>query len=282
MNLEQIFDLFLEGNLKGKELEDFNNKLKDDSSFYRAFEDYKRANKLMHDQHKSMRIVARLKERFALSQKARPIHEMEREVEPYLSSHINDGEEELQLKAHLWQGGNRILMQKKRIRLISAAAGILILIGLPAALLLLRQDQKLSDLFREYYAPYPCLINERGDGQNVPLNHAMNLYKMKDYEAAASMLSDAVSDTIADPLEGIYLGVCYLEMGKYSNAVTTFETVANLPLHLTTNQAYWYLGLTYLRLNDKEKAKDFLVRIRPDSTSYPYSRMAEEILRKLN
>ena len=71
-----------------------------------------------------------------------------------------------------------------------------------------------------------------------------------------------------------------MEIKKYDNAIKTFETIIKLNQKLTNDQAAWYLGLTYLKLNRRSRATEYLMRIEADSCLY--SKQAREILRKLN
>ncbi|SEF65925.1 tetratricopeptide repeat protein [Parabacteroides chinchillae] len=80
-------------------------------------------------------------------------------------------------------------------------------------------------------------------------------YHMGDQSKAIAMLSKYVSSTDV-PLRGdLYiLGVCYYDKGNYSSAVNALGRTVGENDALTQN-AYLYLGQSYLKLNDKNNAR---------------------------
>lgn len=80
-------------------------------------------------------------------------------------------------------------------------------------------------------------------------------YHLGDQNKAIQMLSKYVSST-DHPLRGdLYiLGICYYDKGNYSSAVNALSQTIRQNDALTQN-AYLYLGQSYLKLNDKNNAR---------------------------
>lgn len=80
-------------------------------------------------------------------------------------------------------------------------------------------------------------------------------YHLGDQGKAITMLSKYVSSTDR-PLRGdLYiLGICYFDKGNYSSAVNALARTVRQNDALTQN-AYLYLGQSYLKLNDKNNAR---------------------------
>ena len=68
-------------------------------------------------------------------------------------------------------------------------------------------------------------------------------------------------------------------MKDYNDAVKTFEEIISLHQRLTYDQANWYLGLTYLKINKRHKAEEYLIKVKSDSCLF--SRQANELLNKI-
>ena len=58
-----------------------------------------------------------------------------------------------------------------------------------------------------------------------------------------------------------FAGICSMELGDYSNAVRYFNELIYQNNLLFTQQASWYLALSYLKTNQKTEAKKILEHI---------------------
>jgi tetratricopeptide (TPR) repeat protein len=74
-----------------------------------------------------------------------------------------------------------------------------------------------------------------------------------------------------------YLGISYIEVGRFEDAISTLEPIANKESEFS-QQTLWYLGLLHLRINEEEKAKQYLKRLNEKGIYYIN---AQEILKKL-
>jgi tetratricopeptide (TPR) repeat protein len=61
-----------------------------------------------------------------------------------------------------------------------------------------------------------------------------------------------------------YSGVAYQELGQYKNAINSFTEVVRHGDNLLVEQSEWYIGLCYLRIEERDKAlkqfKDIVAR----------------------
>jgi tetratricopeptide (TPR) repeat protein len=172
--------------------------------------------------------------------------------------------------------------KSRRIGLILAlAAGLILLIGMPVAFHRIKESRNSALVYEQYFAPYPYLLHERSIPDNISAldNRAMYLYTINNYAEAAALMEKESSDSLTNPLQNLYLGVCYMELKQYSNAIKIFETLLSKDQNLTNHQARWYLGLSYIKLNKRTKATEQLNILQADSGLYTYQ--ALEILNKL-
>jgi hypothetical protein len=282
MNSDNHIQLYLEGSLKGTELESFRKRLKEDDAFRALIMDYQKVWDLIENQHRKLNMLYRLKERLRMSRKAIPPEVIRAEVEMFMHGNTDDTSAEEKFKEVLTAYYNKRNRKNRRIGyVIALAAGVLLLVGIPLTFIRNHEFKNSSQLFDQYYTPYPYFLHERSvsDEQSGLNAKAMYLYNNHDYLDAALILNEQTQDSLADPLQSLYLGICYMEMRKYNEAIKTFEAVISLHQHITYDQANWYLGLTYLKMNRRFKASEYLLRVKSDSCLF--SRQANEILNKI-
>jgi len=283
MNSEKQIQLYLEGSLKGADLELFRKKLKEDETFRLLILDYQKAWNMIESQHRKLNMVNRLKERLRMSRSAISPEQIKTEVEKYFQTDVNDAASEEKFKKVLMAFYNKSNRKSRRIGyIIAIAACILLFVGIPLTFMLNPEHKKSAQLFEQYYAPYPYIMHERNAGiADSSLNaKLMYLYTNHFYADASSILSENRIDSLSDPLHGLYLGICYMEMKRYKEAINTFKYVISQHQHLTFDQANWYLGLTYLKLNKSHDAKDYFLKVKSDSSQF--SKQAIELLNKMS
>jgi hypothetical protein len=283
MNSDNQIQLYLEGSLKGNELEIFRKKLKEDEAFRALFMDYQKAWNLIEKQHRKLKLKDRFKENFRISRDAISVDQIREEFGEFLTGNEMKTSDEEKFRDVLTAYMNKRSRKNRRIRIIlTMAAGILLLVGLPLTLNMNKESRNSSRLYDQYYAPYPYFLHERSVLEmDSSLNaKAMYLYNIHDYIDAAAILDKHITDSLTNPVQDIYLGICFMEMREYNNAVKTFESILSAHHYLTYSQANWYLGLTYLKMNRRNKAKEYLLKVKSDSCLF--TRQAIEILDKLN
>jgi tetratricopeptide (TPR) repeat protein len=282
MNFEKNIQLYLDGSLKGADLEVFRKKLKEDDVFRALFMDYQKAWDLIENQHRKMSKLTRLNERLGMSRNAISPEEIKAELDMLLHIKPDNPISEEKFKELLEVYLRKKSRKTRRIGFILAlAAGILLLIGIPLTFFTKHNIKNSAQLYEIYYSPYPYLLHERSltNAQTALNAKAMYLYNNHDYLGASIILNEQIHDSLTNPLQRLYLGICYMELKQYDEAIKTFEGVISLHQYLTFDQANWYMALTYLKMNRRLKATEYLQRVKSDSCLF--SKQAIEILNKI-
>lgn len=281
MNIEMEFESYLDKSLQGAERVAFEKKLNADPGLKAYFDLYCKGRSYLSSQNRVAQTVNRLVENPSMAGTAIPLSEAGKEAEKYLANEkLNNLEQEF---LNALKAGKQSNRNKKRIIWTgSVAAGFLLLVGLFLFTGLHRNSKSTERLFARYYSPYPCIMQVRGaaNREYFEMKNAMTYYNNKDYHDAAALLTRTIADSANHPLESLYLGVCYIELNDYDKAIQVLEPIAGMPDGITSNQANWYLGLTFLKMHNISRAKIYFGKVTSDSCSY--STKATDIIKKLN
>ena len=77
-----------------------------------------------------------------------------------------------------------------------------------------------------------------------------------------------------------YYGIANIETQNYDNSIKAFNTIINQNDNLYIEHAEWYLGLCYLKNNQKDKAVDQFVVVASNPDNF-HRQEAKNILDKL-
>ena len=169
--------------------------------------------------------------------------------------------------------------QLKRISRIALAASLAILLGFTAFnLFWSNNSQKILD---KYYQPYEITSTNRsnGSGADRTLRNALEKYQNKEYKEAAYLFEKVMEKDPDQIATQLYSGISYFEIAEYQNAKNSFSKVIEHNDNLYIEQAKWYLGFCYLKIEEKDKAIMQFKEI-AKSDSY-FSEKANKILKKL-
>lgn len=142
------------------------------------------------------------------------------------------------------------------------------------------QSITANEAFEQYHNwdNLPSLVEKSNSEDNYA--KAQELFQQKKYkEALAIFKQNEQESTTYDPKVQQYIGVCYIELENYHEAIQTFD-VLRTSNTLDSHKAYWYTSLTYLKQNNAETAKKMLNTLVQDSSNYNYEK-AKELLKKL-
>lgn len=106
-----------------------------------------------------------------------------------------------------------------------------------------------EELYASYYQPFPADPNVRG-GDLMNKNSGMNEYRDENYKSAIPLFESAIKATGGPQRLNLFLGICYLETGDFSNAEMSFKDAASIQDAILRQNAEWYLAMTYLKAND--------------------------------
>jgi len=78
------------------------------------------------------------------------------------------------------------------------------------------------------------------------------------------------------------IGYIYFEKKKYSQAIEYLEQAEKLSPHNASIEVYYYLGLSYNKIGEKEKAQEFLSRVIELAPQSEFAQEAEKELKKMD
>jgi len=153
-----------------------------------------------------------------------------------------------------------------------------------AAVLLIRSLVPSDDpqkIFSKYYEPFNAvssITRSAGASESEIFSRAITSYKSGEYQAAATGFSEAILNGTESLYAGFFLGVIEVELGNYDKAIEQLNRVVNQKSGFT-KEAYWYLGLAYIKSGNNIKATECF-EILARSPGF-YSDRSERILRLL-
>lgn len=128
-------------------------------------------------------------------------------------------------------------------------------------------------LFTAYFTPDPGLVTAMGVSDQYEFDRGMVDYKMGQYQSAIDRWEKLLQQKPENDTLNYFLGSSYLAARQGEKAIAHFQTTLNAENSLFAEDAWWYLGLTWLRQGDIEKAKEALLR-----SSKPEAKMLLEEL----
>ncbi|MBQ4822808.1 hypothetical protein [Aquimarina sp. MMG016] len=174
---------------------------------------------------------------------------------------------------------NKYKPYNKSFWFIGIAASIALLITIS---LFVFKDNSYDKLYVEYIRieEIPSLVT-RGVDNNKLLEDAQLLFEEKKYQQAISIFTSYQSNNNSiEPLSYIYLGVAYLELKDFDNALNQFELLKTSNT-LQSKKANWYKAMVYLKENKKRKLVNILKGILSDENNYKFKE-AQKLLEKID
>lgn len=112
-----------------------------------------------------------------------------------------------------------------------------------------------TNLYSKYYSPDPGLPTTMSTSDNFTFYDAMVNYKRKDYTLAISKWEPLLINKPENDTLNYFIGSAYLANGKEELAITYLQKVTQLKENTFKNEAYYYIGLAYLKAENIELAK---------------------------
>lgn len=172
----------------------------------------------------------------------------------------------------------KVITINKRWYLVAAAVTFLILsvIGLSRY----GGTATEQEMFASYYEPYPDIITNRGSGQQL-LNKGLYEYESGNYEEAIAAIRAYLSDHREQNEVRFYLAQAYLANNETGKALDIFNILQEEENFKLKEANEWYTALTYLKLENKNTAKELLQQIQRN-TNHAYRERSEKLLKVLN
>lgn len=155
------------------------------------------------------------------------------------------------------------------------AASLIMLISVSGVWLTEKFD-KAGSLYSKYYQPDPGLMTLMSTGNmDYDFEKAMVEYKNGEYEKALRAWTELLKAKTGNDTLLYFSGAAAQAEGNEDAAINFLIPVARKQNSIFKNEAYWYLGLCYLKNGDKEKALKYI-----EQSEQPHSRELAEELRR--
>jgi tetratricopeptide (TPR) repeat protein len=147
-------------------------------------------------------------------------------------------------------------LSPKRKSLFWYAAASTIILMIVFTSLLRHKTYTSQQLYTSYYQPYKSGANVSRSSAVSPgeMNLALRHIDNGEYTTALRLLDHASAGTQDGFSINFYSGVANQELGEYGRAISSFSEVVRHGDNLLVEQSQWYIGLCYLRLDERERA----------------------------
>ncbi len=198
-----------------------------------------------------------IKEDQLLAQKVADIKEILQGIEEgVLKNQLNSYHKEITpVSASKSENLHVIKLQKKsnnRVLLYLIAASLVVAFGL---FFILNESGSTEKLYATYFDPDPGLPTTMGSSDNYPFFDAMVNYKQGDYKKAISKWEVLEKKAPENDTINYFLGVAYLADNNEVKAIPYLNKTINSSNSVFADDAYYYLGLAYIKSNKIEQAK---------------------------
>jgi len=230
---DQRIQEYLEGNLKGENLKDFENRLQQDPALAAEVQEYQQLELGLHS------IGA---EQFK--------NEVSQWEEAYQKTQRTDHK----------------VFTLRRYYAVAATIALLIVAGI---YFLRNTPPDMDQLYAQNYVPYEDMILDRGassEGAQSFLIAGMEAYNHQQYALAEENLQAYLREEPTHYGAALYLGIAQMELNQFDEAASNFDLALQDPKF--AQQAQWYLSLLYLKSQQPEKAKTTLQAIAQNPQHY--------------
>lgn len=159
-----------------------------------------------------------------------------------------------------------------------AAASVVVVFALSTTLYLQNKHNVSNDsLFSQYYTSENIIDQTRGDENIV---EAVIKFQQKDFVSASDLFKKILEKDNSNIAVWFYYGIANIETKNFNNSIKAFNNIIDQNDNLYIEHAEWYLGLCYLKNNQKDKAIDQFVMVATNPDNF-HRQEASNILEKL-
>ncbi len=170
-----------------------------------------------------------------------------------------------------------VIRLKNRKRWV-AAASVLAIFTLSTTLYFQNKHNVTNDsLFTQFYNSENIIDQTRGDENIV---EAIIKFQQKDFVSSSDLFKKILDKDNSNIAVWFYYGIANIETKNYSNSIKAFNTIIIENDNLYIEHAEWFLGLCYLKNNQKEKAIGQFTRVASNPDNF-HRQEAKNILEKL-
>ncbi len=255
---------YLEGELSGEELRNFELEILRNPKVAEEVERIRRMEKFMEKQHARFSGAGGLVEDYDDLENALPAQKLAEELEGLkirkissdrkklgeFRARLSEAEEDRKLRARL---GKKVLV--KKISVWAVAASIFLLAATSSILLVTgRNSADHLSVYEQFYSAPPIDGPQRtgAQGEENRYSAALELYNEGKYAEALEAFN-RIPEPVHVTSIYLYKGIAMMETGNYSEAIDQFR---NLEEDAYLNHfGMWYTGLCYLAIGDKDNAR---------------------------
>jgi predicted Zn-dependent protease len=234
---------YLNNELKGKDLTEFENRLKTDTDFKETFELYKNTSKTLENR------IGNKKQ----------INDLKNTLEQLGKKHIVKKEVK-----------ETPVFQLHKYTKYMVAASLVIL----ATLFWFKKDKPA---YQDYNNFDKIELTVRSNEANEHLKKAEDAFNSKNYTEAEKELETLLNEDKTKVALQLYLAVCLIEQNKLNKAEKILKNIQK-GKSIYTSKATWYLALTELKRQDYKACKKYLQMIPKDAPEY---KDAQGLLKRL-
>jgi predicted Zn-dependent protease len=141
-----------------------------------------------------------------------------------------------------------------------AAASLILLAAIGSALVFNMPGSTPNErLFKEYYSPENLINVTRSGDANIV--EAVMKFQESNYPVAEQLFKQILDKDQSNYAGWFYYGISCIETGHFNLAEKAFNTIIDENQNLYVEHAEWYLGLSYLKSNQTDKAREQLQMI---------------------
>lgn len=144
------------------------------------------------------------------------------------------------------------------------AASIIAIIGFSGYFIFNQQPLSNQELYAENFTPYQNvvapIVRNRENLNKKALVFAH--YELGEYQKAIEQFNDLTSTGSTDIITiNFYKANAYLMIGEYQKAKDLLQQIIDNNNQEWKNESLWYLGLAYLKLDEKDNASLYLQKL---------------------
>ncbi|WP_111670949.1 tetratricopeptide repeat protein [Algoriphagus litoralis] len=138
-----------------------------------------------------------------------------------------------------------------------------------------------EDLFQAFYTTQRNIHEPltRANGQENLTYEVFLAYEKEDWQEALDLFYSLKENSPEEYID-LYIGNCQLQLGKYNDAIQSFEALFNSTDLDLKHRGTWYLALAELANGNTSRAKELLQQLASESGAF--SDQAKELLEKMD
>lgn len=142
------------------------------------------------------------------------------------------------------------------LRFLKYAAAVIILIAIGSFWFFGTSSHE--KLYTQYFTPDPGLPTAMGNTEYYDFYDAMVNYKRGDYKIAISKWEKIYQNKPENDTINYFLGVAHLADKNIEKSISFLKKTADVTESNFNNDAHFYLGLAYLKINNRDLAIKYL------------------------